>query len=133
MTEQEMLERIRRSAEVLEVPESLSPEKILERCRNLEQEKAGEKKSGKKLLFFRNPKLTAGLSAAAVFIICCISLMSRGGIDLGTPGGMPENSAAMDMAVATEAGAVNEESAVQEAAVEGLAEESAGAGAGGEA
>lgn len=133
MTEQEMLERIRRSAEVLEVPESLSPEKILERCRNLEQEKAEEKKSGKKLLFFRNPKLTAGLSAAAVFIICCISLMSRGGIDLGTPGGMPENSAAMDMAVATEAGAVNEESAVQEAAVEGLAEESAGAGAGGEA
>lgn len=115
MTEQEMIERIKQSAEAIKVPESLSPENILERCRNLEQEKPAEgEKKGKKFRI-RNPRLTAGLSAAAVFTICCISLMRMGGINLGTSSGSKGSSAAMDMAVPAEAGVVQEESAILEA------------------
>ncbi len=94
MTEQELLEQIRQSAEAFEVPESLSPESILEKCRGLEQEKAkGGGKGGKKFRIGK-PKLIAGLSAAAVFTICCISLMRMGGIDLGVSSGTSEKSAA---------------------------------------
>lgn len=139
MTEQEMLERIRQSAKAFEVPESLSPENILEKCRGLEQEKpSGGGKGGKKFCI-RKPKLIAGLSAAAVFTICCISLMRMGGIELGTSSGSKGSSAAMDMAVPTEAGVVQEESAALEAGTaEGTEEfdesvlQEADAGAGGE-
>lgn len=145
MTEQEMLERIRQSAKAFEVPESLSPENILEKCRGLEQEKpSGGGKGGKKFRIGK-PKLIAGLSAAAVFTICCISLMRMGGIELGTSSGSKGSSAAMDMAVPTEAGVVQEESAALEAGtVEGTEEcampeefdesilQEADAGAGGE-
>lgn len=117
MTEQEMLERIRQSAEAFEVPESLSPESILEKCRGLEQEKpSGGEKGGKKFRIGK-PKLIAGLSAAAVFTICCISLKNMGGIELGTSSGSKGSSAAMDMAVPTEAGVVQEESAALEAGI----------------
>lgn len=117
MTEQEMLERIRQSAEAFEVPESLSPESILEKCRGLEQEKPSEGEKGGKKFRIGKPKLIAGLSAAAVFTICCISLKNMGGIELGTSDGASENSAAMDMAVATEAGVVQEESAALETGI----------------
>lgn len=117
MTEQELLEQIRQSAEAFEVPESLSPESILEKCRGLEQEKAtGGGKGGKKFRIGK-PKLIAGLSAAAVFTICCISLKNMGGIELGTSSGSKGSSAAMDMAVPTEAGVVQEESAALEAGI----------------
>lgn len=115
MTEQEMLERIRQSAKAFEVPESLSPENILEKCRGLEQEKPSGGGKGVKKFHIRKPKLIAGLSAAAVFTICCISLMRMGGIELGTSSGSKGSSAAMDMAVPTEAGVVQEESAALEA------------------
>ena len=125
MTEREMIERIKQSAEAIKVPESLSPENILERCRNLEQEKPAEgEKKGKKFRI-RNPRLTAGLSAAAVFIICCISLMRMGGINLGTSSGSKGSSAAMDMAVPAEAGVVQEESAALEAGTAESTEECA--------
>lgn len=125
MTEQEMIERIKQSAEAIKVPESLSPENILERCRNLEQEKTAEgEKKGKKFRI-RNPRLAAGLSAAAVFTICCISLMRMGGINLGTSSGSKGSSAAMDMAVPAEAGVVQEEGAILEAGAAESTEECA--------
>ena len=69
MTNQDMIEKIRQSAEYTEIPESLLPENIAKKCKTIEQEKTAQKKFG-----FRNPKLSGILSAAAIFILCCISL-----------------------------------------------------------
>lgn len=74
MTEKELLEKIKQSAEQIEVPESLSPENVLEKCRKLEQKKGTEEEKDRKKFRFPNLKLIGGLSAAAVFVICCISL-----------------------------------------------------------
>jgi len=129
MTEQEMLERIKESAKAVEVPKSLSPEKILEKCRTLEQEKTEETKRERKKFRITNPKLTAGLSAAAVFIICCISLIRMNGIEFGAASGMSEESAAADGAVPTESGMVAEESAEEESEEPAALEADAGEGA----
>ena len=51
---QAIYERIRQSAEQVEIPESLSPENILEKCKKLPQQKVAEEKEGKKFRF-RNP------------------------------------------------------------------------------
>lgn len=94
MTEKEILKMIKQSAEEIEVPESLSPERILEKCRKLEQQKEGPEtegspepekstesekrgKNAEKKFPVRRQVLMAGLSAAVVFIICGISLMGR--------------------------------------------------------
>lgn len=69
MTEKEILEKLKKSAEFVEIPERLSPENILEKCKNTEQEKITKKK-----FRFANPGVIGGLSAAAVLLICCISL-----------------------------------------------------------
>lgn len=79
MTDKELLEKIKQSAEQVDVPERLSPENILEKCGKLQQEKEAQESERKKLRF-GNPRLIGGLSAAAVFIICCISL---GGMTTG--------------------------------------------------
>lgn len=95
MTEKELLEKLRQSAERVEVPESLSPENIEKKCREKKQEKARKK------LYIRDPRVIGSLSAAAVFIICCISL--RGMSDSKSSGSITNESAAMDMAAVTEA------------------------------
>lgn len=82
MMEQEMLDRIRRSADQVATPESLSPEMILEKCRNVAQESEGErkpanKKGEKKMFGIKNPWCNAGL-AAAILLLCFISLKGIG-------------------------------------------------------
>lgn len=110
MTEKEILEKLKKSAEFVEIPERLSPENILEKCKNTEQEKITKKK-----FRFQNPKLIGGLSAAAVLLICCISL--RGMMTTKQAGYASYDSAAApaEDAVLTEC----EEAAPEEAAVEG--------------
>lgn len=137
MTEKELLEKIKQSAEQAEVPAGLSPENILKKCRETKQDSTGIEVPERKKFRFADPGLIGGLSAAAVFVICCISLKNMGGIDRGVSGGASEKSAAMDMAVATEAEAApqeafEEEGAVLEAGAEEGSDESADAGAGGE-
>lgn len=119
--EQRMLDRLEQSAKQIEVPESLSPENILEKCRNLPQEKEAEKKEGKKLQF-GNPRLIGGLSAAAVFIICCISL--RGMMTGNTAGSISNESAPAEEAVMTESAEADE--CIEESADGGMAEAEAG-------
>ena len=121
---QAIYERIRQSAEQVEIPESLSPENILEKCKKLPQQKVAEEKEGKKFRF-RNPKLIGGLSAAAVFLICCISLR---GMMMGGKSAMEENAAAgegFDAAAPMEEYELTEESAPAEADG-GMAEAGAG-------
>lgn len=93
---QELLDKIRRSAEQVEVPESLSPENIMNKCRETKQEEPAEKK-----FRFRNPKLLGVLSAAAVFIICFISLRGTGIVKFAGNRSMSESPAqAMDTGAA---------------------------------
>ena len=94
MTEKELLNKIKQSAERVEVPESLSPENIEKKCRERRQEKERKK------FRIRDPRVIGSLSAAAVFVICCISL--RGMNNSGLSGSITNESAAMDMAVETE-------------------------------
>lgn len=111
---QAIYERIRQSAEQVEIPESLSPENIQEKCRRLPQQKVAEEKEGKKFRF-RNPKLIGGLSAAAVFLICCISLR---GMMMGGKSAMEESAAAgegFDAAAPMEEYELTEECAPAEA------------------
>ncbi len=108
MTEKEILQMIRQSAEDIEIPESLSPEKILEKCRKLEQKGDQGKKSR-----IRRQTLTVGLSAAAVFIICFISLRSNS---------WRAGSSATDKSSA--AAAEQEEAGIAEAVLEESVEES---------
>lgn len=123
MTDKELLEKIKQSAEQIEVPESLLPENILEKCRSLPQEKGAEEKERKKFRLV-NPKLIGGLSAAAVFIICCISLQ---GMKMSNSAGSISNESA---AVETEESAMEEcEDAV---AAEAAEAEPAESGAGSE-
>lgn len=82
MTDKELLEKIKQSAEQVEVPERLSPENVLEKCRKLQQEKRTQENERKKFRF-GNPRLMGGLSVAAVFIICCISMIGMMTGDLG--------------------------------------------------
>ena len=121
MTDKELLEKIKQSAEQVEVPESLSPENILEKCRKLPQKKEAEEKKGKKFRF-PNPGLIGGLSAAAVLLICCISLR-------GMMTGKKAGSAAYDSAQAQmgEAVTAEYEEALEDAPAEG------GSGTAGEA
>lgn len=121
--EQMLLEKIERSAGQVRVPESLSPENILEKCRNLPQEKEAEKKEGKKFRF-GNPRLIGGLSAAAVFIICCISL--RGMMTDKTAGSISNESAPAEEAVMTESAEADE--CIEESVDSGMAEAGAGEG-----
>ena len=100
MTEKELLNKIKQSAEQVEVPESLSPENIEKKCRERKQEKERKK------FRIRDPRVIGSLSAAAVFIICCISL--RGMDDSKLSGIASGEGAAMDMAAATEAQIVSE-------------------------
>lgn len=123
MTDKELLEKIKQSAEQVEVPESLLPENILEKCRSLPQEKGEEEKERKKFRLV-NPKLIGGLSAAAVFIVCCISLR---GMKMSNSAGSISNESA---AVETEESAMEEcEDAV---AAEAAEAEPAESGAGSE-
>ncbi len=64
MTEKELLEKLKQSAETVKVPESLSPDNMIKTCQK-------EKRSRRK----KRGTYAAGISAAAVFFICCISLM----------------------------------------------------------
>lgn len=121
--EQRLLEKIEQSAKQVEIPESLSPENILEKCRNLPQEKEAEKKEGKKFRF-GNPRLIGGLSVAAVFIICCISL--RGMMTGNTAGSISNESAPAEEAVMTESAEADE--CIEESADSGMAEAGAGEG-----
>ena len=100
MTEKELLNKIKQSAELVEVPESLSPENIEKKCRERKQEKERKK------FRIRDPRVIGSLSAAAVFIICCISL--RGMNDSKLSGNASGEGAAMDMAAVTEAQIVSE-------------------------
>lgn len=100
MTEKELLNKIKQSAEQVEVPESLSPENIEKKCRERKQEKERKK------FRIRDPRVIGSLSAAAVFIICCISL--RGMNDSKLSGIASGEGAAMDMAATTEAQIVSE-------------------------
>ena len=95
MTEKELLNKIKQSAEQVEVPESLSPENIEKKCRERKQEKERKK------FRIRDPRVIGSLSAAAVFIICCISL--RGMNDYKQSRKASGEGAAMDMAPVTEA------------------------------
>ena len=130
INEQAMLHKIKQSAEQVEVPESLSPESILKKCRELEQEKTGEKK-----LWFRNPKLVGGLSAAAVFIICFISLRGMG---TGNSAAIADKLSASQMEITMTEGAPEmseeyEPMEMEEAAEEPMMfDEAADAGAGAE-
>ncbi|MEY8523605.1 beta-propeller domain-containing protein [Lachnospiraceae bacterium 38-10] len=100
MTEKELLNKIKQSAEQVEVPESLSPENIEKKCRERKQEKERKK------FRIRDPRVIGSLSAAAVFIICCISL--RGMDDSKLSGIASGEGVAMDMAATTEAQIVSE-------------------------
>lgn len=116
---QELLHRIKQSAEQIEAPESLSPENILEKCRETGQEKS----EGKKFRF-RNPKLAGILSAAAVFIICCISLRGMGILKFAGNSSTPESP---EQAMDTGAVEIMEDECAEEAlAEEKIAEGSAG-------
>lgn len=119
--EQMLLEKIKQSAEEVKVPESLLPENILEKCRNLTQENEAEAKKGKKFRF-GNPGLIGGLSAAAVFIICCISL--RGMMTGNLAGSSPAESAPAEGAAMTESAAADEY--VEEAACVDMEEADSG-------
>ncbi len=91
--EQALYDRIKESAKEIEAPESLSPENILKKCKETKQEKPAGKK-----FRFRNPRLVGGLSAAAVFIICCISLRGMGtGKFLKNSSPQADGAPAMDM------------------------------------
>ncbi len=103
MTEKEILEWIKQSAEEIEIPESLSPEKILEKCKGLEQdnteeavirEMEGKREPEKK--FRKSRGILAGLSVAAVFIICCISLRGTDRMKVADETGAPEMAAATE-------------------------------------
>lgn len=85
MTEKELLEKIKESAENIEVPKSLSPEKILEKCRNTGQESMEEDKAvreGKRDFGKRFPmkKQTFAvlLSTAALLFVCGLSVLTAG-------------------------------------------------------
>lgn len=123
MTDKELLEKIKRSAKQIEVPESLSPENILEKCRKTEQEMEASEEKERKKFRFANPRLIGGLSAAAVFVICCISLR---GMMSNQAGSVSDKSAA----------ATTEESVMEEcedaAATEAAEAEPAEGGAGSE-
>lgn len=106
---QDLLDKIKQSAKQVEVPESLSPENILKKCRETRQEEPAGKK-----FRFRNQRLFGALSAAAVFIICFISLRETGIFDLAGGKSMQE-SETMDAAAG--------ESMVNECAEEAPAEE----------
>lgn len=101
MTEKELLEKIKQSAEQIEVPESLSPENIQLKCQELKREKERKK------FRIRDPRVIGSLSAAAIFVICCISL--RGMNSSGLAGSSSDGSAAMDAGVALESVAVTED------------------------
>lgn len=109
--ESELSDQIRQSAEFVEIPESLSPENILEKCRNLRQ------KNG-------NRRIAFGLSAAAIFLICCISLKGLNGQREQTFGqDAAAEAAPMEAAVETA-----EDTAAAGAAVEETFEERKNAG-----
>lgn len=112
MTEKDMLEKIRQSAKQVKAPDGLSPEKILEKCRNLEQEMSGKEKPERKKFRIRNQKFIGGLSAAAVFIICCISLKGIGEMNRTSDSGAAMDMAAQSLTAITEGAP---ESAPQEA------------------
>ena len=124
MTDKELFDKLKQSAEEIEVPESLSPENILEKCRKLPQEKEAEEKKGKKLRF-PTKGLIGGLSAAAVLLICCISL--RGMMTGNKAGSAAYDGAQTPMA---EAATAEYEEAAMEIAEEAPAE--GGADTGGE-
>lgn len=112
--EKALYDRIKESAREIEVPESLSPENIVKKCKETKQEKPAGKKSR-----FRNPKLIGGLSAAAVFIICCISLSGMGTNKFAGTGSSSERAAASaDMILKDEIAEVTEECAPENAAEE---------------
>lgn len=112
--EKALYDRIKKSAREIEVPESLSPENIVKKCKETKQEKPAGKKSR-----FRNPKLIGGLSAAAVFIICCISLSGMGTNKFAGTGSSSERAAASaDMILKDEIAEVTEECAPENAAEE---------------
>lgn len=119
MTEKEILEKLKKSAEFVEIPEKLSPENLLEKCKNMEQEKSTKKKFP-----FQDPKLIGGLSVAAVLLICCISLR---GMEINKFAGKSSSSArdaASPETAVMEAGA----EVTEECAPENAAEASAGGG-----
>ena len=121
MTEKEILEKLKQSAESVMIPESLAPDKILEKCRNLEQEKTGESREWRKKFLFGNPKLAGGLSAAAVFIICCISLWGMKNFE--PESGMAEGAAAADTTMSSEACMMDEAAGGEAGAGESAAQE----------
>ncbi len=124
MTEKEILEKLKQSAEAVMIPESLAPDKILEKCRNLEQEKTGERREWRKKFLFGNPKLAGGLTAAAVFIICCISLWGMQGMKNFEPeSGMAEGAAAADTTMSSEACMMDEAAGGEAGAGESAAQE----------
>ncbi len=123
MTEQELLKKIKRSAESIVIPESLAPENILEKCRKSEQEnaesidkteqngtpeqqnhenqnhKAGrnDKANHRKKRAAGNTKVRPGslsaLAAAALFALCFLSLQRIPGIIKTNPDGYDTGSA----------------------------------------
>ena len=121
MTEKEILEKLKQSAESVMIPESLAPDKILEKCRNLEQEKTGERREWRKKFLFGNPKLAGGLSAAAVLIICCISLWGMKNFE--PESGMAEGAAAADTTMSSEACIMDEAAGGEAGAGESAAQE----------
>lgn len=83
MTEQEMLEKIRRSAESIVTPESLAPENMLEKCRKPGRESAEPKERTSARTARRAKTRRSALSvlaAAALFALCFISLQRIPGI-----------------------------------------------------
>ncbi len=126
MTEKEILEKLRQSAESVVVPESLAPERILEKCRDLEQERAAGGRRERKKPLVRNRRLAGGLSAAAVFIICCISLWGMQERKMfEKESGAVQEAAAADMAMSEES--CPEEGAPEETAAVTKAEDMDGA------
>lgn len=115
---EKILKRIEQSAEHIEVPESLLPENMLKKLEEAKQGKADEKK-----FRFRNPKLIGALSAAAVLLICCISLR---GMQINKYAGSILGESAAAPAEGTEEAALETEECVAEDAAE-MADAGAGA------
>lgn len=88
MTEQEMLEQIKRSAESIITPENLAPESLLEKCRNTEQENTDAKSQipRRKQRIINDPHkkirtlALSALAAAALFSLCFLSPQRMPGI-----------------------------------------------------
>lgn len=88
MTEQEILEKIKQSAESIVIPESLAPGNLQEKCRKAERKNAEARNRS-----YTNRKAGFALAAAALFVLCFTTVTALRGISSPIGPGQSEGSA----------------------------------------